>query len=162
MLFDIYAQIHPGATLSNPAKTATLSLPMAAFADDTNLLGNKNSPQQTVDELINNAQDCFTTWNDLLYASGHFMELEKCACYLSVWDFQEDGYAFTKEPETIDRNITVKDIHGNPKTINLLPATTSQKLLGTMKNPIGNQQDEVQRLYVKSNRIATSLVILKD
>jgi hypothetical protein len=130
---------------------------MVAFADDTNLLGNESSPQQTVNEIINKAQDCFTTWNELLYASGHFMELEKCACYLSVWDFQEDGYAFTKDPESINRNITVKDIHGNSKTIKLLPATTSQKLLGSMKNPIGNQQDEVQRLHEKSNRIATSL-----
>jgi hypothetical protein len=80
------------------------------------------------------------------------MELEKFACYLSVWDFQEDGYAFTKDPDTIHRDITVQDIHGNTKTIKLLSATTSQKLLGVMKNPIGNQQDKVKRLLKKEIR----------
>jgi hypothetical protein len=41
--------------------------------------------------------------------------------------------------------------------IKQLPATTSQKLLGVMRNPIGNQQDEIQQLKEKSNRIATQI-----
>jgi hypothetical protein len=144
MLFDIYSKQHTGATMVSTEGNLKIMLPMAAFADDTNLLGNDTLYNKSLDELINNAQECFTTWNELLYASGHFMELEKCACYLSLWDLQEDRYAFTKEPKTITKSIVVKDIHGCMKTIKLLPATTSQKLLGAMKNPIGNQQDEVQ------------------
>jgi hypothetical protein len=154
MLFDIYSKQHIGATMINPEGNAMITLPMAAFADDTNLLGNDTLYNKSLDELIKDAQECFTTWNELLYASGHFMELEKCACYLSLWDFQADGYAFTKDPEAIAKSIAVKDIHGCMKTIKLLPATTSQKLLGSMKNPIGNQQDEVQRLLEKSNKMA--------
>jgi hypothetical protein len=157
MLFDIYARHHQGAIMANPVNTLRISLPLTAFADDTNLLRNDVSQNRQIDELIRDAQDCFTTWNELLHASGHFMELEKCACYLLVWDFQEDGYAFTKDPETINRDITVKDISGNTKRIKLLASTTSQKLLGAMKNPIGNQQDEVERLLNKSNKIATIL-----
>jgi hypothetical protein len=85
------------------------------------------------------------------------MELEKCACYLAEWDFQEDGYAFTKEPSDIKQEIKVIDINGKEKRIQILPCTTSQKLLGVMRNPIGNQQDEIQRLEAKSNKMAARL-----
>jgi hypothetical protein len=85
------------------------------------------------------------------------MELEKCACYLSVWDFQEDGYAFTKEPSEIGREITVRNTNNDTKIIKQLSATTSQKILGVMINPIGNQQDEIKHLLEKSNRLTTKL-----
>jgi hypothetical protein len=157
MLFEIYGNHHKGASMTSPANTIQTQIPLVAFADDTNLMGNDDSHDQTADQLIQNAQDCFTTWNELLHASGHFMELKKCACYLSVWDFQEDGYAFTKEPSEIGRVITVRNTNNDTKIIKQLSATTSQKILGVMKNPIGNQQDEIKRLLEKSNRLATKL-----
>jgi hypothetical protein len=75
----------------------------------------------------------------------------------AVWDFQEDGYAFTKEPSKIGRAITVRNTNNDTKIIKQLSATTSQKILGVMKNPIGNQQDEIKRLLEKSNHLATKL-----
>jgi hypothetical protein len=70
------------------------------------------------------------------------MDLAKCACYLLIWKFQEDGYAYTETPETLDKNINVQDLNKTTTTIQQLPATASQKLLGVMRNPIGNQQDK--------------------
>jgi hypothetical protein len=35
-----------------------------------------------------------------------------------------------------------------------LRASDSQKLLGVMKNPMGNQQDEIKRLKQKSDNMA--------
>jgi hypothetical protein len=61
------------------------------------------------------------------------MELEKCSCYLSIWAFQEDGYAYTLEPEDHARRIKVNDLQGNKRVIPQLSATESQKLLGVMK-----------------------------
>jgi hypothetical protein len=55
MLFDIYARQHLGATMLNPDKLLKLSLPLVAFADNTNLLRNENSQQQPIDELIKEA-----------------------------------------------------------------------------------------------------------
>jgi hypothetical protein len=106
-------------------------------------LGNDNEREKSIEQLIKSAQNGFTAWNELLHATGHFMELEKCACYLSIWAFQEDGYAHTLSPEELQQEIQVCDINGKPMTIQQLPNTTSQKLLGVMKNPIGNQQDEI-------------------
>jgi hypothetical protein len=85
------------------------------------------------------------------------MELEKCACYLSIWAFQKDGYAYTMTPEELGKNIIVNDIYVKPKEIKQLNSDVSQKLLGLIKNPVGNQQDEIEHLRIKSNRIATQI-----
>jgi hypothetical protein len=61
MLFDIYSHTHHGATIINPDRTLQLRLPLTAFADDTNLLGNKTSENQSLNGLIQDAQECFTT-----------------------------------------------------------------------------------------------------
>jgi hypothetical protein len=87
------------------------------------------------------------------------MELEKCSCYLSIWDFQSDGYAFTRPPDDIAKEIVVKDLAGNDRTIRQLSSDKSQKLLGVMRNPIGNQQDEIERLKQKSDRLAHQINI---
>jgi hypothetical protein len=83
------------------------------------------------------------------------MELEKCSCYLSIWAFEEDGYAYTLSPGEHDQHILVRDTNGCVKEIPQMTSETSQKLLGVMRNPIGNQQDEIARLQKKSNRLAT-------
>jgi hypothetical protein len=157
MLFDLYSETNEGASMTNSVGDQQVTIPISAFADDTNLWGNDDKNEKTVDQLIAQAQHGFTTWNELLHATGHFMELAKCACYLSIWKFQEDGYAYTITPEKLDKNIKVQDWNKQSMTIKQLPATTSQKLLGVMRNPIGNQQDEIQRLKEKSNRIATQI-----
>jgi hypothetical protein len=157
MLFDLFEQMNSGVTMTSPTDEDQIKTAMTAFADDANLLGNDDGQTQNIDDLVQKAQMAFTTWNGLLHATGHFMELAKCSCYLSVWSFQEDGYAFTEDPETHAKKIIVKDLAGNPLTIPQLHATTSQKLLGVMKNPIGNQQDEVARLQKKSDDLSRSI-----
>jgi hypothetical protein len=88
------------------------------------------------------------------------MELEKCSCYLSVWDYQEDGYAYTIPPNELGRNIVVQNLQGNNIEIKQMPSDKSQKLLGVMKNPMGNQQDEVKHLREKSDKIAIQINML--
>jgi hypothetical protein len=119
------------------------------------LLGNDDKRQMKMENLTASAQKGFTIWNELLQATGHFMELEKCSCYLSIWAFEEDGYAYTLSPGEHDQHILVHDSSGCVKEIPQMTSETSQKLLGVMQNPIGNQQDEILRLQQKSNRLAT-------
>jgi hypothetical protein len=157
MLFDLYAEANQGASMTSSSGDKQVTLPLAAFADDTNLLGNDDHRYKSINQLIEQAQASFTSWNELLHATGHFMELEKCSCYLSIWDFQEDGYAYTLKPEDHARRIEVNDLQGNKRVIPQLSATKSQKLLGVMKNPIGNQQDEIERLLTKSNKLAQQI-----
>jgi ribonuclease HI len=73
---------------------------------------------------------------------------------LHFWDFQDDGYAFTEDPTSHLQEIKVKDNNGELQTIPQLKSNESQKLLGVMKNPMGDQQDEITRLKQKSDNIA--------
>jgi hypothetical protein len=157
MLFDLYIQCFKGMTMSDCWGEPLVNLPIAAFADDTNLLGNDDYRDLSTQDLIQQAKDGFTVWNELLNAKGHFMELEKCACYLSIWAFQEDSYAYTLSPNEHNERIIIRDIHGIEKEIPQLPTNASQKLLGVMKNPMGNQQDEIAQLRDKSNKMATRI-----
>jgi hypothetical protein len=82
------------------------------------------------------------------------MELAKCSCYLSLWEFQDDGYAYTVPPEEHKQELFVTDITGKEQRIMQLPTNKAQKLLGVMKSPMGDQQDEIKRLKDKSNYYA--------
>jgi hypothetical protein len=157
MLFDLYAARQQGTTMSTRRRQPVVNIPMAAFADDTNLLGNDDERKLDTDQIVERAQEVFTLWNELLHSTGHFMELEKCACYLSIWAFQDDGYAYTMSPAELGKQIIVRDISGMQKIIPQLKTDESQKLLGVMKNPIENQQDKIDRLKSKSNRIAVQI-----
>jgi hypothetical protein len=126
MLFQIYQDLANGATISNRWGQQKVELHMAAFADDTNLLGNNDRRNKSRTELISELKDSFTHWDCLLHATGHSMELSKCACYLAFWDFQDDGYAFTLAPEEHEQEIVVRNIHGNEETITQLQTNEAQ------------------------------------
>jgi hypothetical protein len=157
MLLDLYEEQAPKAEMTYRDRTKATDIPIVAFADDTNLFGNDDKHRKSKAQLVIETQKAFKIWNKLLHATGHFMELGKCLCYLSIWDFQDDGYAFTIPPEELQVQIEVKDIGGNRQIIDQLSSDVSQKLLGVMKNPLGNQQDEVKCLKNKSNDMATKI-----
>jgi hypothetical protein len=154
LLFQLYQETMTGTKMCNRYGDEQVNIPLAAFADDTNLLGNTCNPEDRKNELTQNAKAAFSTWNRYLHAAGHFMELPKCSCYLHFWNFQDDGYAFTEDPTSHLQEIKVKDNEGELQTIPQLKSNHSQKLLGVMKNPMGDQQDEIARLKQKSDNIA--------
>jgi hypothetical protein len=125
ILFDLYNEMNAGAKLTSSDGKTNVVISLAAFADDTNLLGNDDDNIKSMDDIITEAQSAFTSWNELLHSMGHFMELEKCACYLSIWDFQADGYSFTLEPDELNKTIIIIDKTGRRQQIQQLSATTS-------------------------------------
>lgn len=153
LLFQAYSEKINGAHIVNKDGVG-VSIPLAAFADDTNLLGNDEAGTKTLDQMTTEVQKAFTHWNGLLHATGHFMELSKCACYLLFWKFQEDGYAYTMDPDEHRQLVTVVDNQGKHHVIPQLKSNETQKLLGAMKCPIGDQQDEIHRLKNRSDNIA--------
>jgi hypothetical protein len=157
MLFQLYEEMTNSAKMCDRFGETMTTLPMAAFADDTNLLGNNNDQNKTSENLTTEAQNAFATWNGLLHATGHFMELSKCACYLQIWNFQEDGYAYTEDPAEHGQEIAVTDLYGQLHDIQQMKSNESQKLLEVMKNPMGDQQDEILQLRMKSDDIAKKI-----
>jgi hypothetical protein len=108
LLIDLYKREAPNATMTTHTRQVTVNVPITAFADDTNLLGNDNYRNKSIPTLVAEAKRAFELWNNLLHATGHFMELSKCACYLSIWKFQDDGYAYTIPPDELQTNIKKK------------------------------------------------------
>jgi hypothetical protein len=157
LLFDLYEEEVMGAQMSFRDGTAATRIPLTAFANDTNLLGNDDHHSMSINQLVEQAKQAFQTWDKLLHATGHFVELAKCACYLSVWKFQEDGYAYTVAPSDLNVEIEIQGTNGVIQTIQHLPTDESQKVLGVMRNPIGNQQDEVLWLRKKSETVASKI-----
>jgi hypothetical protein len=157
LLFDLYERSVPGAQMTLQNGEIATKIPLTAFADDTNLLGNDDDNNLSVMQLAEQAKQAFQVWDKLLNATGHFLELGKCFCYLSVWDFQDDGYAYTVPPSELNIDIEVQDANGIKQTIRQLATDESQKMLGVMRNPIGNQQEEVARLKTKSDHIAAKI-----
>jgi hypothetical protein len=75
MLFEIYSSQIAGATVAmRNGESATL-LTLAAFADDTNLLGNDPSYTKSTEQMVKDTKTAFQTWDRLLHSTGHFMEL---------------------------------------------------------------------------------------
>jgi hypothetical protein len=113
--FNLYKNAIPGARMSDKNGNVRANIPMAAFADDTNLLGNNDNNSKTPNDLTEEAKGAFSIWNGLLNAAGHSMELSKCACYLSFWKFQDDGYTYTMSSDEHGQQIFVRDINGQEK-----------------------------------------------
>jgi hypothetical protein len=157
MLFKIYRDLVPGAKMSLREGQTIAEIPLTAFADDTNLTGNNDEEDKTTEDLIKETKYAFYVWDRLLHATGHFMELGKCACYLSVWKFQDDGYAYTMSPDEHGQQLYVTDISGDTQIIPQLPTNKAQRLLGVMKCPIGDQQEEIKRLRIKSDSYAQKI-----
>jgi hypothetical protein len=157
ILFEIYESKMQGAEMSLRTGERLVEIPLAAFADDTNLLGNNDNRQKSRSKLLHEVKQAFTVWDKLLHASGHFMELAKCGCYLSLWEFQDNGYAYTILPEEHKQELFVADLNGTTQKILQLPTNKAQKLLGVMKSPMGDQQDEIKRLKEKSDKYATRM-----
>jgi hypothetical protein len=80
MLFQINQEMEEGATMSNRSGESKIKIHLAAFADDTNLLGNNNSGRKSRIDMIKEVKQAFTTWDGLLHATGHSMELSKFSC----------------------------------------------------------------------------------
>jgi hypothetical protein len=89
LLLDLYKQQAPTAKMTFRDGTHATKIPIAAFADDTYLFGNDNKHRKTKETIVLEAKTAFETWNKLLHATGHFMELGKCACYLSIGIFKK-------------------------------------------------------------------------
>jgi hypothetical protein len=61
MLFDLYETTQSGTRLSDRTGNTSIVIPITAFADDTNLIGNDDKHELQIDELISKAQESFTS-----------------------------------------------------------------------------------------------------
>jgi hypothetical protein len=154
VLISLFHQDTKGARIIHPVTKSQMSIAMTAFADDTTIHGNATNNQTTPLELAQSVQEDLTCWNEYLHAAGHFLELNKCACYFIIWGFDEDGRPTTTSNDDLGVEIQIRQRNNSTVTIPQLSIKDGQKTLGVMKCPSGSQRAEIERLRVKSDGIA--------
>jgi hypothetical protein len=72
LLFDLYAEAAKGACMSYRNGMVAEKIPLTAFADDTNLLGNDDQRQFSTSQLADQTKQAFELWNTLLHARNNW------------------------------------------------------------------------------------------
>jgi ribonuclease HI len=160
ILISLFSKQASNAKIIHPVTGTCSDVSMTAFADDTTIHGNDHCGNKTKLELIDNVQNDLTCWNEYLHAAGHLLELTKCACYMVIWNFDNDGQP-TILCEDHDEKIKIQIRQRDNSTVVIpqLSHDTGQKTLGVMKCPSGSQQPEIERLREKSDAIARRLIL---
>ena len=138
-----------GVTSSDPQKQKTTHYIMTGFVDDTthwiNQFDKAITGEYTKDEMYQDTQRTAQCWEQLLYATGGKLELNKCFYYPIIWQFDEEGIpALTT---TSDDNIKILSSEtGEHVPIQAKSPYQSHKTLGILENPSGIYDDEYENI----------------
>ena len=161
-LFDGYDEIASLAQYQSPDIGTTANLGLVGFVDDCNGQTHQFSSdgsEQTLYNVLHQAQINAQHWSDLLHASGGSLELSKCSCHVLHWLFSAQG-APVLAPKTVAHQECLKVIDratGTDQTLALLSPYQAHKTLGHYKDPAGTQNEQYRRLKTKSDDITSFL-----
>ena len=134
---------------------------MTGFVDDTtHWLNNFNAAingNYTKYEMYMTTQQTSQWWEQLLYATGGKLELQKCFYYPIVWKFDEEGIPTLCENDDTRQVTIISSETGKTVTIKKKQAHESHKI-GILENPSGNYDDEYQSLLQLSTRWKNKIV----
>ena len=91
---DCYDKKAKPATYSNPTGTVKVTIGIAGFVDDCNGQTNNfeaDGSTNTVNTVLQQAQDNAQVWTDLLSATGGALEVSKCSCHVIQYKFTPQG-----------------------------------------------------------------------
>ena len=157
VLFDCYETKAHGATYELPDRSATTTIYMVGYVDDSNGQTNKFQDNDQPDDsvILEQASQDAQVWHDVLTASGGALELPKCSYHLLSWTFAANGTPFLKldVPHTM---VTVTNTAGaaDPQVIPAISAHAAHKTLGHYKDPAGNQAQQLRELTEKCDKAA--------
>ena len=155
-LFQAHQNNAFGASFVSPDGKHRVSFSMVGFVDDSTGTCNDFRPsvEASLQTLINQMQHDSQLWNNLLYCSGGKLELPKCSFHVLTFDFRPNGTPIAAI-ENYDNAICVTDIE--TQVAIPIPSKRSyepHKTLGHYKAPTSRQQDELQSLQQKADRVA--------
>ena len=165
IILQLFFAMAHRAILESPFRDLKVEQATDAFIDDANNYNNDDeqhsmSPSLRLDaphRLLQWLKTDLTHWDRLLWATGGELELPKCAFYVTVWHFNDDGTARPYTPQELDIQLHIQRPDGTSFYIQQLDSNTASKLLGIMRSPTGNQQPELQALQKKSNDMTRKL-----
>ena len=153
---DCYNEKATPATYSNPAGTVKVTIGIAGFVNDC--IGQTNKID-TVNTVLQQAQENAQVWTDLLSATGGALEVSKCSCHVIQYKFTPQG-APSIVPCFPPENVRLRVWDPNDKTshdLQLLAAYQSHKTLGHYKEPAGHQKEQLRQSKNKSEEVTAFL-----
>jgi hypothetical protein len=173
---QVLGEYHNGATFCTPDQHNSTHRVIEAIVDDTSITTNKfleelehnrvhgwnhtifkSFASTCVEDMTDTAQH----WEQLLWSTGGALELSKCWYYLTHWNFDRVGNAYMLHPDQM-RHFDIPPIQlsnsaGGSYPISHLPPTISQRTLGFMSCPSGQQNGQVIMLTNKARELARAL-----
>jgi hypothetical protein len=165
IILDCFEEVAEGMTIANMDKTNEITQWIDGYVDDTSIFTSITEtndrepikPTDLAEQLQKNTQE----WEILLAATGGKLELTKCFYYILCWKFDEEGKPRPTTKAELDQDgvsISIQESGEASKTIiQHLDCSTAHKTLGLQKTPIGNQDEQLQKIHEKSNNIAQAI-----
>jgi hypothetical protein len=173
---DVLSRAHCGATFCSPDQTLIHRRTIEAIVDDTSIASN-----QFHQELLTNqtsgwnhmgfrqfASSCIVAmqasaqhWEQLLWSTGGALELTKCWFYLSHWNFDAVGNAALLSRHQMSHYpvtaITLSNSAGGQYPITQYSFNETQRTLGYMSCPDGQQHDQFLMMRTKAREFSRAL-----
>ena len=153
-----------GMPMTNIEQTKKLTQWIDGYVDDTSIFTTiQEKKGKSIDPVIlaEQLQRYTQEWEILLAATGGKLELTKCFYYILCWDFDEEGVPRQMTKQELEQegvSISIQESGENGKTvINHLDCNTAHRTLGLQKNPIGNQDKQLEHISEKSDDIAHAI-----
>jgi hypothetical protein len=106
---------------------------------------------ETPRDILDETEEAAQWWEQLLYATGGKLELEKCFFYLVYWVFDDEGEPRLLQVEDYPKKIVLVDsASGGKVEIAVKASEEAHKTLGVMQTPSGETKAEYERLYQKA------------
>ena len=144
-----------GVTFQDTTKQMTINYIMTGFVDDTthwiNQFDKALLGEYSQTEMYQDTQRTAQWWEQLLYATGGKLELNKCFYYPILWTFDEEGVPTLVHD--IDDNITIlSSENGTNVKIQSKSPYHSHRTLGIMENPSGRYDDKYESIFKLSQK----------
>jgi hypothetical protein len=150
-------EVSNGVMFADPISKEEVQRIIDAFVDDASLFNNAfHAEDQSPERLAQDMQEAAQWWEELLSTTGGKLELDKCFYYLIYWLFDEEGVprlATKADFEHIKIQIRSHDPSNVGAIIDIVQKDPNEahKTLGFMAHPLGNLNEEFDRLIKKSN-----------
>jgi hypothetical protein len=160
VLLDILRKQNLGAEFTSPISKETIELVGYAYTDDTDIIATIKEGQNS-DDLRENMQQCFTTWEGCIAASGGQLEASKTYWYLIDFKWANGKWRYTTSDDN-PASVLMRNSSQDLIPIERLEVTDARRTLGVRLAPDGNNEAEYIHLKQECDtwaaRIRTGMV----
>ena len=155
-----------GAQLVGGWSPEPISLAALLYVDDTDLLHNRVTAEDSQEMLIPWVQQATTHWANLLQATGGNLNPAKCYWYLLQYKFDQGEASLVPRRHLLNNHLTIPQPNGRDVEIILKDPAEASEVLGVLVSPVGDGEPMLQHMinkgYKWSRRVLNSKLNTTD